>query len=68
MQDAEKARDRADLAELFELAGRCDDETEAEGPFVCTLSLEPFREPVATPDGNSYERAALLEHLSKVRC
>jgi hypothetical protein len=29
--------------------------------------MEPFRDPVITPDGNSYERSALVEHLGKVR-
>jgi STIP1 family protein 1 len=28
--------------------------------------MQVFREPVITPSGCSYERSALLEHLSKV--
>jgi len=27
--------------------------------------MEPFRDPVVTPDGNSFERTALLDHLRK---
>ena len=38
----------------------------AAGPYVCALTMEIFREPVSTPCGLSYERAALMEHLAKV--
>lgn len=31
-----------------------------------SLLLQVFRDPVITPSGFSYERAALLEHLSRV--
>lgn len=29
--------------------------------------MEPFRDPVVTPDGNSFERTALMDHLQKAR-
>eukprot|EP00892_Ulva_mutabilis_P011858 jgi/Ulvmu1/9044/UM005_0137.1 len=39
---------------------------EADHVYTCTLTMEPFRDPVVTPDGNSFERTALLDHLRKV--
>lgn len=33
--------------------------------YTCTLTMEPFRDPVVTPDGNSFERTALMDHLKK---
>ncbi len=33
--------------------------------FTCPLTLEPFRDPVITPAGHSYERTALLDHLGR---
>ena len=35
--------------------------------FTCPLTMETFRDPAITKYGQSYERAVLLEHLSKVR-
>lgn len=34
--------------------------------FSCRLTLEPFREPVVSTSGLSYERTALLQHLREV--
>lgn len=66
LQDTSRRRDEADLAEIFRIAAARDAGGEADGAYTCTLTMEPFRDPVCTPDGNSYERAALLDHLRKV--
>lgn len=34
--------------------------------MIIFVAMQVFREPVITPSGCSYERSALLEHLSKV--
>ncbi len=34
--------------------------------LVCKITMEVMLDPVTTPDGISYERSALSEHLSKV--
>ena len=34
--------------------------------FCCQITMEPMLDPVTTPDGITYERSALKEHLSKV--
>ena len=34
--------------------------------LCCKITMEPMLEPVVTPDGISYERSVLLEHLNKV--
>mmetsp|Transcript_1914 Transcript_1914/g.5693 ORF Transcript_1914/g.5693 Transcript_1914/m.5693 type:complete len:318 (+) Transcript_1914:99-1052(+) len=39
---------------------------EFSNAFACRLTLEPFREPVVSTSGLSYERAALLQHLKNV--
>ena len=67
MQDASRERDERDLQEVFDLAARADSGGEADHAYLCALTMEPFRDPVTTPDGNSYERSALLEHLRQVR-
>ncbi|KAK9820923.1 hypothetical protein WJX74_008208 [Apatococcus lobatus] len=54
------------LSRVFAEVG-CEDEAgSVAGPFTCQLTMEPFREPVITPSGLSYERSALLDHLNKV--
>ena len=35
-------------------------------PFCCQITMEIMLEPVTTPDGITYEKSALLEHLDKV--
>jgi U-box domain len=65
LQDGQRSRDERDLEEVFAIAAKADHEDEADGAYTCTLTMEPFRDPVITPDGNSYEKAALLEHLAK---
>ena len=50
---------------MLQLQAR-DQAGDADFVFTCGLTMEPFRDPVVTPDGNSYERAALIEHLHKV--
>jgi hypothetical protein len=67
VQDASRERDERDWAELFSQAEQADVQTEAHGAHTCVLTMEPFRDPVCTPDGNSFERGALLDHLQKVR-
>jgi hypothetical protein len=66
MQDPNRPRDEKDVQELFELAAKADHDVETDNAYTCTLTMEPFREPVCTPDGNSYEKGALTEHLAKV--
>ena len=34
--------------------------------LCCKITLEIYRDPVITPNGVTYERAVLLEHLQKV--
>jgi hypothetical protein len=67
MQDGLRERDERDWAELFNQAAQVDAVNEAHGAYTCALTMEPFRDPVCTPDGNSFERAALLDHLQRVR-
>ena len=66
LQDEARARDERDFAEVFSLAQHVDNGEDTDTAYTCTLTMEPFRDPVCTPDGNSYERAALQDHLSKV--
>jgi hypothetical protein len=51
---------------VLAVAAATDVPREVPSLFTCPLTLEVFREPVITPAGHSYERAALMEHLSKV--
>ena len=39
---------------------------EFSNAFACRLTLEPFREPVVSTSGLSYERSSLLNHLQNV--
>jgi len=34
--------------------------------FCCPITLAPMRDPVITPSGHTYERAALLAHLARL--
>lgn len=43
-----------------------DEKGEIPPAYVCQLTMDVFRDPVMTPSGLSYERSALMEHLSKV--
>ncbi|KAF6259432.1 hypothetical protein COO60DRAFT_1513300 [Scenedesmus sp. NREL 46B-D3] len=52
--------------QLLQQAAHLDSRTEVPAAFTCPLTMEVFREPVITPSGCSFERSALLEHLSKV--
>jgi STIP1 family protein 1 len=58
--------DQAAWDALFARASQMDQVGEVPSAFTCPLTMEVFREPVITPSGNSYERSALMEHLSKV--
>lgn len=68
MQDTGQERDERDLKEILDIAAKADAVGDADHAYTCVLTMEPFRDPVTTPDGNSYERSALLEHLKQVRC
>ena len=50
------------LSRVFAEVGREDEEGSVAGPFTCQLTMEPFRKPVITPSGLSYERSALIDH------
>lgn len=67
LQDEGRERDEKDMGEMLHQLQSRDEAREADHVFTCGLTMEPFRDPVITPDGNSYERAALVEHLHKVR-
>jgi hypothetical protein len=54
------------MQEVLQRVRAGDQADETDHIYTCLLTMEPFRDPVCTPDGNSYERAALLEHLKKV--
>lgn len=56
----------AAIGRLFDLAGAGDRISEPSNTFTCRLTMEIFRDPVATPSGISYEKSALLDHLKKV--
>ncbi|CAF1936425.1 hypothetical protein Bca4012_074843 [Brassica carinata] len=59
--DQLKALDR-----VFEKAAEEDKPTEVPGYLCCNITLEIFRDPVISPSGVTYERAAILEHINKV--
>ena len=48
------------------LARKDDVPTEIPDWCICKLTMEPFRDPVQTPAGFTYERSALWEHFKKV--
>ncbi|KAL1211959.1 E3 ubiquitin-protein ligase CHIP [Cardamine amara subsp. amara] len=51
---------------VFEKAAEEDKPTEVPDYLCCNITLEIFRDPVVSPSGVTYERAAILEHLNKV--
>lgn len=57
--------DLQDLDDVLAIAAGVDDVRDTDNAFACLLTMEPFREPVCTPGGQSYERSALMEHLSR---
>jgi len=36
---------------------------ETDGAFTCALTMEPFRDPVCMPSGQSYEASTLAQHF-----
>lgn len=67
LQDAGRSQDEAVVKKMMFELQELDAADEADHVYTCTLTMEPFRDPVVTPDGNSFERTALLDHLKKVR-
>lgn len=55
----------AELEAVFEDRGR-PQATEIPDYLLCKITFEPYIDPVITPSGQTYERSALLQHLSKV--
>ncbi|CAN6981848.1 unnamed protein product [Brassica oleracea var. botrytis] len=54
------------LNQVFEKAAEDDKPTEVPDYLCCNITLEIFRDPVISPSGVTYERAAILEHINKV--
>ncbi|XP_010486285.1 PREDICTED: E3 ubiquitin-protein ligase CHIP [Camelina sativa] len=54
------------LERVFEKAAEEDKPSEVPDYLCCNITLEIFRDPVISPSGVTYERAAILEHLMKV--
>ncbi|XP_068648145.1 LOW QUALITY PROTEIN: E3 ubiquitin-protein ligase CHIP-like [Aristolochia californica] len=54
------------LLQVFSKASEADIPTEVPDHLCCRITFEIFRDPVITPSGFTYERAALLGHLQKV--
>ncbi|KAL0884706.1 hypothetical protein Bca101_008687 [Brassica carinata] len=54
------------LDRVFEKATEEDRPTEVPDYLCCNITLEIFRDPVISPSGVTYERAAILEHINKV--
>ncbi|KAG2272646.1 hypothetical protein Bca52824_067201 [Brassica carinata] len=54
------------LDRVFEKAAEEDKPTEVPDCLCCNITLEIFRDPVISPSGVTYERAAILEHINKV--
>lgn len=54
------------LDEIFGKAGAPDYPAEIPDYLQCKITMDIFRDPVITPSGITYEKAALLEHLRKV--
>jgi STIP1 homology and U-box containing protein 1 len=53
------------LSEVMRSAREADDRScEPPDAFCCKLTFEVFRDPVMAPSGHSYERLAILQHLS----
>ena len=51
---------------LDELRSRRGHVGKVPDPYCCQITMEIMLDPVTTPDGITYERSALTEHLSKV--
>lgn len=56
----------AELQELCEASKEALQAGEISSAFLCSITMEVFRDPVSTPSGLSYERKALAEHIQKV--
>eukprot|EP00884_Botryococcus_braunii_P004068 jgi/Botrbrau1/13662/Bobra.0292s0011.1 len=56
----------AALDRVFDAAANQDKPREAAPEYTCSLTMEPYREPVITPAGISYEGSSLEEHFEKV--
>eukprot|EP00239_Pterosperma_sp_CCMP1384_P003205 CAMPEP_0197858968 /NCGR_PEP_ID=MMETSP1438-20131217/33184_1 /TAXON_ID=1461541 /ORGANISM="Pterosperma sp., Strain CCMP1384" /LENGTH=275 /DNA_ID=CAMNT_0043475305 /DNA_START=360 /DNA_END=1184 /DNA_ORIENTATION=- len=54
------------LEEVLKEASARDIKGEIPSAFTCNLTMEPFRDPMTTPAGLSYERSYLQEHFNKV--
>eukprot|EP00252_Welwitschia_mirabilis_P007392 TRINITY_DN1869_c0_g1_i1.p1 TRINITY_DN1869_c0_g1~~TRINITY_DN1869_c0_g1_i1.p1 ORF type:complete len:295 (+),score=34.62 TRINITY_DN1869_c0_g1_i1:205-1089(+) len=54
------------LHRVFNKAAENDTPSEVPEHLCCNITLEIFRDPVITPSGITYERAALMEHLRKI--
>ncbi|CAF1703647.1 BnaC03g35220D [Brassica napus] len=54
------------LNQVFEKAAKDDKPTEVPDYLCCNITLEIFRDPVISPSGVTYERAAIREHINKV--
>ncbi|XP_024015206.1 E3 ubiquitin-protein ligase CHIP isoform X2 [Eutrema salsugineum] len=54
------------LDRVFEKAAEDDKPAEVPDYLCCNITLEIFRDPVISPSGVTYERAAILEHIKKV--
>ncbi|XP_062192314.1 E3 ubiquitin-protein ligase CHIP-like [Phragmites australis] len=55
-----------ELEEVFKKAAKTDTPTEVPDHLCCKITLDIFRDPVITPSGITYERAALFGHLHMV--
>eukprot|EP00238_Polyblepharides_amylifera_P009940 CAMPEP_0196586860 /NCGR_PEP_ID=MMETSP1081-20130531/55823_1 /TAXON_ID=36882 /ORGANISM="Pyramimonas amylifera, Strain CCMP720" /LENGTH=271 /DNA_ID=CAMNT_0041908873 /DNA_START=234 /DNA_END=1049 /DNA_ORIENTATION=+ len=54
------------LKEVFRQASKDDTPEEIPDWCICKLTMEPFRDPIVTPCGFTYERSALFEHFDKL--
>nr|XP_043637579.1 E3 ubiquitin-protein ligase CHIP-like [Erigeron canadensis] len=54
------------LNSVFSKAADSDTPTEVPDYLCCKITLDIFRDPVIAPSGFTYERATILDHLSKV--
>ncbi|KAK7256142.1 hypothetical protein RIF29_29577 [Crotalaria pallida] len=54
------------LGRVFDKVAEADIPTEVPHYLCCKITLEIFRDPIITPSGHTYEKAAILTHLEKV--
>ncbi|KAI3450810.1 hypothetical protein Pfo_007475 [Paulownia fortunei] len=54
------------LGRVFNISAEDDTPTEVPDYLCCKITLDIFRDPVITPSGVTYERAAILDHLQEV--